>query len=106
MLLERELKRSSGYGKQVAIVHTINSAIPNINIVLATFKTPVPWDAADNKPVKLAVLVIAPPRRLNDYFSLIQSVSRILAEDSIRLSIESMNTPSQIMTVINAVRNI
>lgn len=104
LLLTREQKKTSGCGKQIAIVHLINPIIPNMKVALGTFKSPVPWDSVDGKPVLLAAIIVAPPRMLKEYFPLIIRVAKTLAEDSTRLSLTNMGTPAQIMTVLNAAK--
>ena len=104
LLLAREQKKSSGCGKQIAIAHVINGVVPNMKVALATLAQPVKWDAADGKPVSLVALIIAPPRELKEYFPLVIKVCKMLAEDNIRISILNMQTPAQIMAVLNAVK--
>jgi mannitol/fructose-specific phosphotransferase system IIA component (Ntr-type) len=104
LLLGREQKRTSGVGRQIAIAHLLASQIPNIHVVFATFKNPVPWDSVDGKPVKVAALVLSPPRQLKDYFPLVMSVSKCLADESVRLSLLNMITDAQMLTVLNAAK--
>jgi mannitol/fructose-specific phosphotransferase system IIA component (Ntr-type) len=105
-LLSREVKRSSGCGKNIAIVHMLDRSIPNISVTVGTFKGLVPWDAVDGKGVRVAALVLSPPRHLRSYMSLVAEVCKVLADDATRASLTVMTTPAQMMTVLYAARMI
>ena len=101
MLHNREQKRSSGCGKQVAFVHLISASIEERVIALATLKTPLEWDSIDKKPVKIIGLVLDNPKFMPEYFETITRYAELLANDTVRCSIISMNTVDQIFTVIH-----
>lgn len=104
LLLIREQKKSSGYGKQIAILHLIDRSISEISITIGTFKTPLAWDAVDGKTVTVAALILSPHRCIKEYIAVIPLVCKVLAEDTIRTSIVSMYTAAQILTVLNSVK--
>jgi PTS system nitrogen regulatory IIA component len=60
-LSAREKLGSTGIGKEVAIPHSRTVSIPRLKVLVARAAKGVPWDAADEKPVKLFFVVVAPP---------------------------------------------
>lgn len=104
LLLAREQKKSSGYGKQIAILHLIDRSIPEISVTIGTFKSPLQWDAVDGKLVTVAALILSPHRSVKEYIAVIPYVCKALAEDTVRASIVSMCTAAQVMTVLNSLK--
>jgi mannitol/fructose-specific phosphotransferase system IIA component (Ntr-type) len=71
-MLSREKLGSTAIGKEVAIPHSRTLSVPNLVALVARSKTGVEWGAADEKPVKLFFLVVAPPQeRQNTYLPLL-----------------------------------
>jgi mannitol/fructose-specific phosphotransferase system IIA component (Ntr-type) len=71
-MLSREKLGSTAIGKEVAIPHSRTLSVPNLVALVARSKAGVDWGAADEKPVKLFFLVVAPPQeRQNTYLPLL-----------------------------------
>lgn len=71
-LLAREKLGSTGIGKEVAIPHSRTVSIPRLKVLVARAPKGIPWDAADDKPVKLFFVVVAPPiERVPQYLPLL-----------------------------------
>ena len=71
-LLAREKLGSTGIGKEVAIPHSRTVSIPRLKVLVARAPKGIPWDAADDKPVKLFFVVVAPPiERVPHYLPLL-----------------------------------
>ncbi|MFN8177412.1 MAG: PTS sugar transporter subunit IIA [bacterium] len=60
-LAAREKLGSTGIGKEVAIPHSRTVSVPSLKVLIARSAKGVPWDAADDKAVKLFFVVVAPP---------------------------------------------
>ena len=57
----REKLGSTGIGKEVAIPHTRTVSVERIKVLVARAPKGLAWDAADDKPVRLFFVVVAPP---------------------------------------------
>lgn len=57
----REKLGSTGIGKEVAIPHSRTVSVPTLKVLLARAPNGIDWSAADDKPVKLMFVVVAPP---------------------------------------------
>jgi mannitol/fructose-specific phosphotransferase system IIA component (Ntr-type) len=60
-LAAREKLGSTGIGKEVAIPHSRTVSVPNLKVLVARSAKGIPWDAADDKAVRLIFVVVAPP---------------------------------------------
>jgi len=68
----REKLGSTGIGKEVAIPHGRTLSVPRLKVLVARSKKGIPWGAADQKPVKLFFVVVAPPlEKTNEYLPLL-----------------------------------
>lgn len=105
LIFDREAKRSSGVGKNVAVQHLLNTEIPFLSSFLYIYKDGIEWSAVDSKTVKIFFLMLAPPRCSETYYKQLISASRALAQESVRISILGMDTPAQISTVFSSVRS-
>lgn len=105
LLLERERKRSSGCGKQVALLHLIDHSIPERIIALATLKSPVKWDSVDGKDVRAVGIVLAPPNFMKYYFDTIRQTAKILGDDTTLCSVLNMETAAQVAKVFHSFKD-
>jgi mannitol/fructose-specific phosphotransferase system IIA component (Ntr-type) len=104
-IFAREDKKSSGCGKGIAVPHLIGPDVHELVIIVATFEMPVEWKSADNKPVTVAGMILAPTRYLKEYFPLMTQLAKTLADDSVKCSLLSMNTSAQMCTVLKAAKD-
>lgn len=79
----REKLGSTGIGKEVAIPHGRTLSVPRLKALVARSKKGVPWNAPDDKPVKLFFVVVAPPlEKTNDYLPLLGALVGAMREKS------------------------
>jgi mannitol/fructose-specific phosphotransferase system IIA component (Ntr-type) len=68
----REKLGSTGIGKEVAIPHGRTLSVPRLKVLVARSKKGIAWGSADEKPVKLFFVVVAPPlEKTNEYLPLL-----------------------------------
>lgn len=80
-LLRREDLGSTGLGGGIAIPHTRMAGIQKPFAVLAILRTPVPFDAIDDRPVDIVFLLVAPDN--GDALKALAGLSRILRDPAI-----------------------
>ena len=71
-LESREKLGSTGIGKEVAIPHGRTLSVTRLKVLVARSKKGIAWGSADQKPVKLFFVVVAPPlEKTNEYLPLL-----------------------------------
>ena len=80
VLLERERLGSTGLGNGVAIPHGTLSELGHLFTLFARLEAPVDFDAADEVPVDLLFLLLAPESAGADHLKALAKVSRYLRD--------------------------
>jgi len=86
-LLERERLGATSVGNGVAIPH---ARLPDIDTVYGIFTRlaqPIDYDAADDEPVDLVFLLLAPESANNQHLRALAKISRLLKRPEIRASL-------------------
>jgi PTS system nitrogen regulatory IIA component len=98
---EREDLGSTGLGNGIAIPH---GKIPGIARVVAVFgrlEQPIEFDAIDDQPVDLLMLLLAPTGSGADHLKALARVARILRTDSVVEALRSTLDPGEIHDVLS-----
>jgi len=80
VLLERERLGTTGVGNGVAIPHGKLPDIDRLHGFFARLDQPVPFDAIDDQPVDLVILLLAPEGAGADHLKALAQVSRLLRD--------------------------
>jgi len=78
VLLQREKLGSTGLGKGVAIPHGKLSGLSSLQGIFAKLDKPIDFDSADNSPVDLVFLLLAPEQAGADHLTALARISRYL----------------------------
>ncbi len=84
VLLEREHVGSTGVGNGVAIPH---GKVPDLDDILLCFgssRSGISFDAVDNQPVYLFVMILSPETMAEEYLRTLGQVSRLLKNPETR----------------------
>ncbi len=84
VLTEREQLGSTGVGNGVAIPHGKVSGLEKLLLCLGRSRTGISFDAVDNRPVHLFVMILSPPGMAEEYLQTLARVSKLLKDDNIR----------------------
>lgn len=82
--LERERLGSTGVGSGVALPHARIEGLTSIKVALARLDTPIDFEAIDDRPVDIAVLILAPPDSGSDHLRALAQISRRLRDEDVR----------------------
>lgn len=82
-LLSREQLGSTGLGNGIAIPHGKIKGLPGVIAVFARLDQPVDFDAVDDQPVDLVVMLLAPEGSGADHLKALSKVARLLRSDGI-----------------------
>jgi PTS system fructose-specific IIC component len=99
-VLERENLGSTGIGEGVAIPHVHKAGIDSIHVAMMTAKSGVDFDAIDDKPCRIFLMVAAPDSDRQGYLRLLSEVSRLLRRESVRNSILTASTAQALLNTI------
>jgi PTS system nitrogen regulatory IIA component len=77
---EREKLGSTGFGGGVAIPHGKIAGLDRVYGYLARLTQPIDFQAVDNLPVDIVVLILSPPDAGADHLKALASVSRSLRD--------------------------
>jgi len=84
VLLERETVGSTGVGNGVAIPHGKIDGLDEILLCFGRSRTGINFDAIDNRPAHLFVLMLSPASKAGEYLQTLAAVSRILKQQDKR----------------------
>jgi PTS system nitrogen regulatory IIA component len=80
---DREALGSTGLGNGIAIPHGKFSGLRSVTAVFARLDPPVDFDAVDDQPVDLVMLLLAPLGAGADHLKALARVARILRTESV-----------------------
>ncbi len=83
-VMERERLGSTGVGNGVAIPHARIEGLMDVRAVFARLETPLDYDAIDERPVDLVVLLLAPIDAGGEHLKALAQISRLLRREDMR----------------------
>lgn len=102
VLVERETVGSTGVGNGVAIPHGKIDGLDEILLCFGRSKAGINFDAIDNRPAHLFVLMLSPANKAGEYLQTLAAVSRILKQPEKRQQLLDSITREDIATLFNA----
>lgn len=81
---EREQQRSTGIGEGLAIPHGKTATLDRLVMAVGRPASPVDFDAIDQKPVKLFVLLASPPDKTAEHIQALGKISRMMSNPAMR----------------------
>ena len=82
-LSDREALGSTGLGNGIAIPHGKLAGLSGVTAVFARLDTPVDFEAVDDQPVDLLMMLLAPVGAGADHLKALARVARLLRNESI-----------------------
>ncbi len=82
-LLQREKLGSTGLGQGIAIPHGKFAALTEVKGVFARLQSPVDFESADDRPVDLVFLLMAPESAGADHLKALARISRLLRDQNL-----------------------
>jgi PTS system fructose-specific IIC component/PTS system nitrogen regulatory IIA component len=99
-LWEREALMSTGVQHGIAIPHGKTAAIDNVFGVIGISRQGVDYDALDDKPVYLILMIIAPPVEAEKHLHILKSMANFLRKPSFYTDILNAKDNDAVYTVI------
>ena len=99
-ILKREQLGSTGIGRGVAIPHSKHSTTDRLIGTVAVSRAGVPFDAIDNEPVHVFVMLISPQDRPQEHLRALENVSRSLRDDGFVRQLRAATTREALWELI------
>ncbi|MFN4110792.1 MAG: PTS sugar transporter subunit IIA [Ignavibacteria bacterium] len=96
---EREKILSTGVGKGFAVPHGKTDAVTDIVLAFAITKEPLDYEALDNQPVRLVMLMVGKDSLLSSHIKLLSRISRLMNNDEFRENLLNAKTKQEVLEI-------
>jgi PTS system fructose-specific IIC component len=94
---EREKILSTGVGKGFAVPHGKTDAVNDIVLAFAITKEPLDYEALDNQPVRLVMLMVGKDSLVSSHIKLLSRISRLMNNDEFRENLLNAKTKEEVL---------
>ena len=101
-LIARERLGSTALGQGVAMPHGRHASVPAATGAFVRLKTPIEFDAPDNKPVSLVFVLLVPEAATGEHLALLSHLAGLFNEKSVREALRSCQTPEEARALLLA----
>ena len=98
----REQTRTTGIGHGLAIPHGKCPGMTALAMALGRPAQPLDFEAIDNQPVRLVVLLASPIDRTSDHIQALARISRLMTMEDFREQIYNAASPQKIWELLRA----
>jgi PTS system nitrogen regulatory IIA component len=98
--VEREELGSTGIGKGVAIPHVHLENVTELHVAMMTTSSGVDYDAIDDEPCRIFIMVVAPDSEREVYLQLLAAVSRLFREDDVRDAVLAAGSSAELLEIL------
>jgi mannitol/fructose-specific phosphotransferase system IIA component (Ntr-type) len=99
---EREASKSTGIGYGLAMPHASVPCVQDVVAVVARLNPPVDFQALDDQPVKLCILLLTPQGQFQRHLQTLSAFARFLSDKDRRAKLESAQTAEEMLAVFRA----
>ena len=101
-LVARERLGSTALGQGVAMPHGRHASVPAATGAFVRLKTPIEFDAPDNKPVSLVFVLLVSEAATSEHLQLLGHLAGLFNEKSVREALHSCQTPEEARALLLA----
>ena len=94
---EREKLMSTGIGNGVALPHGKTDAVDRSMIAIATLANPIDFDALDDNPVSIIILLVGTESNVGMHLRLLSRISRMVGSEQFRASLLHAKSVEDVM---------
>jgi PTS system nitrogen regulatory IIA component len=99
-LNDRESLGSTGLGNGIAIPHGKFAPLKGVLAVFMKLETPVDFEAVDDQPVDIIMMLLAPMGAGADHLKALARVARILRTDSVADALRHTSDPARLYAIL------
>lgn len=96
---EREMQRSTGIGEGLAIPHGKCPGLAGLVAAIGKPAQPIEFDAIDQKPVRLVILLASPADRIAEHIQALGRISRSMSDPAVRNAAYACETPEALLEI-------
>jgi len=96
--MDRERLGSTGVGSGVALPHARIEGLDKVRIALVRLEAPLDFEAVDERPIDIAVLILAPADAGSDHLRALAQISRRLRKEDMRARLRSAPNAESLYT--------
>lgn len=100
LLIERERKGSTGFGKGVAVPHAKHKKIKKMVATIGVSSRGVDFNALDRAPVYSVIMLLSPEDKPDEHLQAMENVFRNLQKDTFRRFLRQSTTAKEITDLI------
>lgn len=99
VITEREKLMSTGIGHGVALPHSKSNVVSKSVAALATLQTPVDFDALDDAPVSIVLMLVGTEGNVGVHLRLLSRLSRMVGSEQFRAQLQSAPTVESVLSL-------
>ena len=96
----REELGSTGLGNGIAIPHGKIAGLNGVTALFARLEQPIEFDAVDDQPVDLVIMLLAPTGAGADHLKALSRVARLLRTESVVEDLRRLSDPDRLHAVL------
>ncbi len=97
VILDREKLMSTGIGYGVALPHGKSSVVESSAAAVATLREPIDFDALDDKPVNIVLLLVGTEDNVGAHLRLLSRISRMVGTEQFRSDLLAARTVEEVL---------
>ncbi|MBN1150765.1 PTS sugar transporter subunit IIA [candidate division WOR-3 bacterium] len=101
-LTSRENKGSTAIGKGIALPHARLHDLKKSYIVIARLKQGIPFNGIEDQLVKLAVLIISPEKKPEEYLKILSGIASVLHREETFKKLMKAKDPASVISIISS----
>jgi fructose-specific phosphotransferase system IIA component len=99
VIVDRERLMSTGIGNSVALPHGKTDVVDQSIVAVATLASPIDFDALDDKPVSIVILLVGPESNVGVHLRLLSRISRLVGSEQFRASLLSARSAEDVQAL-------
>ncbi|GHA22397.1 PTS IIA-like nitrogen-regulatory protein PtsN [Devosia pacifica] len=103
-LEQRESLGSTGLGDGIAIPHGKVAGLNGVTAVFARLESPIDFDAVDDQPVDMVMMLLAPQGAGADHLKALSRVARLLRTEDVREGLRRSSDPKRLYAILTTQR--
>lgn len=101
-IIGREELGSTGLGNGIAIPHGKIAGLKGVTALAARLDQPIDFDAVDDQPVDIVVMLLAPTGAGADHLKALSRVARLLRTEAVVEDLRAATDPAQLRAIFTA----
>ncbi len=99
----REQESTTGFKDGIAIPHGKSETVLRPGLLLVKYKTPIEWQALDQKSVQVALALTIPVEGASEHLKILSLIARKLIDDGFRETLITANDPAELVQLMDEI---